>query len=243
MGERAPVLAEVRAERRPRPRRLQPDDAAHRRGEADRAAHVVAVRDRRRGRPRPRPRSRRSIRRCCDSRSHGLRVAPYASGSVVQLVASSGVLVLPTNTKPAARKRRREPGVVGLGPARSRFSSRMPQWYGSPAVWHTASLTRNGTPRNGPAAACVGLVVRAFSNRSWITALSSGLRGPTRRSPRRPARSGTPRRTPQLGLGGCVRERELGHRAAGMCASIQANTSARTSSRLVSLNSSWRAPS
>ena len=26
----------------------------------------------------------------------------------------------------------------------------MPQWYGSPAVWHTASFTRNGTPANGP---------------------------------------------------------------------------------------------
>ena len=38
-------------------------------------------------------------------RSHGLCVAPYASGSVVTLVASSGVLVLPTNTSPAARKR------------------------------------------------------------------------------------------------------------------------------------------
>ena len=37
--------------------------------------------------------------------SHGLRVGPYASGSVVTLVASSGVFVLPTNTKPAARKR------------------------------------------------------------------------------------------------------------------------------------------
>src|SRR5207237_755960 len=38
-------------------------------------------------------------------RPHGLCVARYASGSVVALVASSGVLVLPTNTKPAARKR------------------------------------------------------------------------------------------------------------------------------------------
>src|SRR5262249_25712645 len=38
-------------------------------------------------------------------KSHGLCVAPYATGSVVMLVASSGVLVLPTNTNPAARKR------------------------------------------------------------------------------------------------------------------------------------------
>ena len=38
-------------------------------------------------------------------RSHGLCVAPYAIGSVVMLVASSGVLVLPTKTKPALRNR------------------------------------------------------------------------------------------------------------------------------------------
>ena len=32
----------------------------------------------------------------------------------------------------------------------------MPQWNGSPAVWHTASFTRNGTPRNGRPGASVG---------------------------------------------------------------------------------------
>ena len=35
----------------------------------------------------------------------GLRLAPYASGSVVGRMPSSGVLVLPMTTKPAARKR------------------------------------------------------------------------------------------------------------------------------------------
>src|SRR3954451_3926021 len=40
------------------------------------------------------------------SRSHGFRVGPYAAGSVVKSLASSGVLVLPTITKPADRKRR-----------------------------------------------------------------------------------------------------------------------------------------
>ena len=34
---------------------------------------------------------------------HGLLVAPYASGSVVGRIPSSGVFVFPTNTKPAAR--------------------------------------------------------------------------------------------------------------------------------------------
>src|SRR5262249_9181658 len=37
------------------------------------------------------------------SRLHGLCVGPYASGSVVTDAASSGRLVLPTNTNPAAR--------------------------------------------------------------------------------------------------------------------------------------------
>ena len=38
--------------------------------------------------------------------SHGLRVGPKSRGSVVGPMASSGVLVLPMNTSPAARKRR-----------------------------------------------------------------------------------------------------------------------------------------
>ena len=102
--ERSPVLAELRPERGPRAGGLQADDAAHRRGEPDRPAHVVAVRDgdhpgRDRGRDPPLDPPGERVR------SHGLCVAPYASGSVVTLVASSGVFVLPTNTNPAARKR------------------------------------------------------------------------------------------------------------------------------------------
>ncbi len=112
------------------------------------------------------------------SRSHGLRVAPYASGSVVQLLASSGVLVLPTNTNPAARKRAASQVSSGAVQPAS-FSARMPQWYGSPAVWHTASFTRNGTPRKGPDAACPASSC-ARSERSWITALSWGLTLATR---------------------------------------------------------------
>ena len=37
--------------------------------------------------------------------SHGLRLGPYASGSLVGRIPSSGVFVLPTTMKPAARKR------------------------------------------------------------------------------------------------------------------------------------------
>src|SRR4051794_30880605 len=38
-------------------------------------------------------------------RSHGLRLGPYARGSVVGRIPSSGVLVLPMVTKPACLKR------------------------------------------------------------------------------------------------------------------------------------------
>ncbi len=93
-------------------------------------------------------------------RSHGLRVGPYARGSVVMLVASSGVFVLPTNTNPAARNR--VASHVSFGSTHlASFSARMPAWYGSPAVWHTASFTRKGTPANGPVA--VGASARARS--------------------------------------------------------------------------------
>jgi hypothetical protein len=38
--------------------------------------------------------------------SQGFRAAPYAAGSVVGRIPSSGVFVLPMKTKPASRKRR-----------------------------------------------------------------------------------------------------------------------------------------
>ncbi len=40
------------------------------------------------------------------SGSHGLWVGPYATGSVVGRIPSSGVLVRPSTTNPASRKRR-----------------------------------------------------------------------------------------------------------------------------------------
>src|SRR2546421_6431555 len=56
------------------------------------------------------------------------------------------------------------------------LSTCMPQWYGSPAVWHTPSLTRNGTPRNGPTGrAGSAAAAIALSSRRWITAFNSGL--------------------------------------------------------------------
>ena len=48
--------------------------------------------------------------------SHGFRVGPYASGSVVGRMPSSGVFVLPTVTRPAPPEAGRQRGVLGLRP-------------------------------------------------------------------------------------------------------------------------------
>src|SRR5438105_1285990 len=64
--------------------------------------------------------------------SHGFLVGPNASGSVVGRMPSSGVLVLPTNTKPAARKRAaRYESSRSIQPAFLR--NLVPSYMGSPA--------------------------------------------------------------------------------------------------------------
>ena len=61
--------------------------------------------------PRPPPPSRRSSRRRCASRSHGLRVGPNSTGSVVALRPNSGVLVRPRIIRPARLCRRHDLGI------------------------------------------------------------------------------------------------------------------------------------
>src|SRR5262249_40551084 len=65
--------------------------------------------------------------------SHGLRVGPYAAGSVVSQMPSSGTLVRPTTTKPAARSfaTRYE---VDAARCPACFRKRVPQWIGSPSA-------------------------------------------------------------------------------------------------------------
>ena len=108
--------------------------------------------------------------------SQGLRVAPWASGSVVGRIPSSGVFVRPTITKPASRKRRASQVSSDSIQSRSRRKA-MPSCIGSPAVWQARSLTRKGTPRNGPSA---GSLASAFSKSGWITAFSSPSRASMR---------------------------------------------------------------
>ena len=171
--ERSPVLAEVGSERRARAGGLQADDAAHRRGEPDRAAHVVAVRDGDHARTRPRPRSAaRTAGRTREIPRVVRRAVRERLGGDARR--ELGRVRLADEHEPGGAKARREPRVVGLGPAAGACSNRMPQWNGSPAVWHTASFTRNGTPRSGPAGRSAARAsARARSKRSWITALSA----------------------------------------------------------------------
>jgi hypothetical protein len=81
--------------------------------------------------------------------SHGLRVGPNVSGSVVGDRPSSGVLVLPANTKPARRNRDVSSLSVGDTQFRSR-NTRVPPNCVVPASVAPRSFNSSGTPRNGP---------------------------------------------------------------------------------------------
>ena len=105
---------------------------------------------------------------------HGLRLGPWARGSVVMVVPNSGVLVRPTTTSPASRKRVvRVSSTVGVW-SRS-FRNDAPACIGSPALRSPRSLSTKGTPRNGPSGSAPSASSRALSKRSWMTALSCGL--------------------------------------------------------------------
>jgi hypothetical protein len=62
--------------------------------------------------------------------SHGLRVGPVSSGSVIAFAPNSGVVVLPNTTSPAASQRRTTSACCGTG---SIASDRDPAAVGSPA--------------------------------------------------------------------------------------------------------------
>src|SRR3954454_848058 len=51
----------------------------------------------------------------------------------------------------------------------------MPRWKGWPAKAAPRSLTRNGTPRNGPSGRSSAAAARPSSKSGWMTALRSGL--------------------------------------------------------------------
>ena len=99
-------------------------------------------------------------------RSHGLRVGPNAPGWVVGWEASSGALLVPSVTRPAARSR--APTGVSSGQRKPRSRSMaLPMKCGTPA-WHApASFRRKGTPANGPATGAAAAA--AASSKSGAT--------------------------------------------------------------------------
>ena len=108
-------------------------------------------------------------------RSHGLCVAPYASGSVVHARRELGRIGLADEHEPRGPEARREPRVVGLGPV-ARPSARACRSGTDRPRCGTPRPSR-GTARRGAApAAAEPASSRARSKRSWMTALSCGFR-------------------------------------------------------------------
>jgi hypothetical protein len=78
------------------------------------------------------------------STSHGLRVTPHRTDSVNGHSPSSGIVVLPTTTAPAARSRR----TTSASSAARAVKASVPRLVTSPAR-SISSLTAIGTPSNG----------------------------------------------------------------------------------------------
>src|SRR6185436_13166415 len=95
--------------------------------------------------------------------SHGLRVVPVREVSVEAAMPSSGVVVLPKITIPARWKRSTTVELIGAGG--SLAASRDPDQVGVPAIG-TMSLSRNGTPRNGPSGSPASIAAAARSGKS-----------------------------------------------------------------------------
>ena len=83
------------------------------------------------------------------SSAHGLRVGPHASGCVVGRLPNSGLFVRPAMTSPAALYR--DTSVVSaVSTIAASLSATLPFDSVCPAKLVYRSLSRNGTPRNGP---------------------------------------------------------------------------------------------
>src|SRR5271165_2774033 len=107
--------------------------------------------------------------------AHGLRVAPQATGWVVGRLPISGLLVRPAMTSPAALNR-----ATSVVSAASTLPACFSAWLPFDRVWPAKlayrSLSRNGTPRNGPAGRSGSAATdRAWSNHSMTTALTAGF--------------------------------------------------------------------
>ena len=103
--------------------------------------------------------------------SHGLRAGPNSAGSQAGAIPNSGVLVLPRMTRPARRSRSTSSeSKADTWPARKTE----PSVKRTPSISQARSLTRYGTPANGPVGpACASSAAR--SKTGVTTAFSTGF--------------------------------------------------------------------
>src|ERR1700674_268814 len=106
------------------------------------------------------------------SSAHGFRVGPKSTGSVVEWLPTSGVLVRPTMMRPAFRYE----VTIGLSTSgRKSRSARDPAVCSTPACPVPRALSRKGTPASGPAGNGRPASASASSKRGVTTALMVGF--------------------------------------------------------------------
>ena len=100
---------------------------------------------------------------------HGLRVMPRRSDSVIDTVPNSGVVDLPMNTNPAARRRATSGTSAAAGPV---GVPREPNVVGHPST-SSRSLMGIGTPWNGGRSSAGVLATASVAAAAWARAVSS----------------------------------------------------------------------
>ena len=144
--------------------------------------------------------------------SHGLRTGPNSTGSHAGAIPNSGVLVLPRMTRPARRSRTTSSeSKADTLPARKRE----PSVKRTPSISQARSLSRYGTPANGPAGTAPAPPPAARSKTGVTTAFSTGFSASMRSMAAVDQLGrGDLAGADQLGLGGGVEQRQLvGHGA------------------------------
>ena len=177
--ERAPVLAEVRAERRAGAGRLQPDDAAHRRRETGSSRPCRC-----RARPRPCPTRPRPRLPPLEPPGRAREVPRIVRGAVGERLGGDarrelGRVGLADEHEPGARESaprarcRRARSTAGASAAACRSGTGRPRC-GTPRP-SRGTARRAAAIRGAGPSARGGASARARSKRSWITALSAGF--------------------------------------------------------------------
>ena len=149
-------LVEVGADRDAAARRLEPDEPAARRRDADRAAAVVGVGD---GDHPARHRRRRTTARtagACGRASTGCASARRTRARWSAAARPPACWCVRRTTNPASRKRAGELRRCASRGGRRRAGSACPRRGSRPRSPRSRSLSRNGTPRKGPSGSVAG---------------------------------------------------------------------------------------